>query len=220
MSGIKVVLIALCIVVSSIHAASMQATQVTKEIAKKGRSKLIRAFGPKVHSKVENMIQEFELVAPDIIDQNMAKARKEMALNPELSQKDQHKIATKYGKEATREIKVKMPSISRVKIPGLSEQTNSLKKRFDSILSGTWKVGGTISGLFAMIAGLFLLGLCLGALIQFVKIKISQGMYGSTYGPVAGVYGPGPYDPYAYDPYAYNPYAYNPYKSYNSYGVY
>jgi hypothetical protein len=202
MSGIKVVLIALCIVVSSIHAASMQATQVTKEIAKKGRSKLIRAFGPKVHSKVENMIQEFELVAPDIIDQNMAKARKEMALNPKLSQKDQHKIASKYGKEATREIKVKMPSISRVKIPGLSEQTNSLKKR-NSILSGTLKVGGTIAGLFAMIAGLFILGLCLGGLVKFLQTRISFALYNS-----ASV--PGPYDPYAY----------NPYNSYNSYGVY
>jgi hypothetical protein len=145
----------------------------------------------------------------------MAKARKEMALNPKLSQRAQHKIASKYGKEATREIKVKMPSISRVKIPGLSEQTNSLKKRAvytvavneglqqvaantapKTILDGTLSVGGTIAGVITMIAGLFILGICLGALIQFVRIKISQGIYGSTYGPVGGVYGPGPYDPY------------------------
>jgi hypothetical protein len=213
MLSIKVLLITLSIAVSSIHAASLEAIQVTKQIASKGRSKLNQVLGRKFNLKLEKMVQEFEEVAPDIIDRNMEEVRKELSAKPNLSPRAQHKMASKYGKKATIEIKSKMQSISNVKIPGFSEQTTSLTKR-NAILSFLAKASGTILGAVGIGALVFITLVALIALVQFVRLKISQAMARSTYGGVNGpaqqTYDPAPYDPLPYDPY-YPPYPYGMY---------
>jgi hypothetical protein len=92
-----------------------------------------------------------------------------------------------------------MQSISNVKIPGFSEQTTSLTKRAGDPLTLITSASTNFLGAIAIGAFVFLAVICMIALVQYVRVKISQVMmYGTTLG---GAYGPAVYGPSAYDPY-------------------
>lgn len=175
----------LCVMITCLRAASPDSIQVTQYIANKGRSNLTHTFGPKVHAKIEDMIQDFEKVAPDAIDRNMQQLQKELASNPNLSQRAQKKLASKYAKKTTKEIKAEMKSIDEEEKTGLS-----LPKR--SILGPGAELTKTIIGVMGLAATIFLSGIVLMALVGFIYVVIRNFMRRATYGG----YAPYPVTPY------------------------
>ena len=180
----------LCVMITCLRAASPDSIQVTQYIANKGRSNLTHTFGPKVHAKIEDMIQDFEKVAPDAIDRNMQQLQKELASNPNLSQRAQKKLASKYAKKTTKEIKAEMKSIDEEEKTGLS-----LPKR--SILGPGAELTKTIIGVMGLAATIFLSGIVLMALVGFIYVVIRNFMRRATYGG----YAPYPVTPYPVTPY-------------------
>jgi hypothetical protein len=194
----------LCVMITCLRAASPDSIQVTQYIANKGRSNLTHTFGPKVHAKIEDMIQDFEKVAPDAIDRNMQQLQKELASNPNLSQRAQKKLASKYAKKTTKEIKAEMKSIDEEEKTGLSlpkrsilgpETGLSLPKR--SILGPGAELTKTIIGVMGLAATIFLSGIVLMALVGFIYVVIRNFMRRATYGG----YAPYPVTPYPVTPY-------------------
>lgn len=188
MSGIKSLLIALVIMVSTLDAASPEAMRVTRVIATKARSKMPQAFGPKLNSKVEATVSDFEIVAPDIIDQNLYKLKKELASSePNLDSRAHHKLASKYAKQTTSEIKSQMKTVSR--------KNTDLSKR--QLVSGATELTKNAVVVMGLIAGALMAGIVLVALVGFLYATIRRFMFRATYGYPMGA-PPAPIPPVPY----------------------
>ena len=182
---IKALLISLSILASSLNAASTEATQLTEQIAHKARNNLTAILGTKVNSKIEPTIQNFESVAPTVIDRNAAALKDELAQTKEpLSNREQHKLARKYAKDTTKEIKAEMKANS-----SNPKKVQTLSKR--AAIGGWAFTAGTIS-VMAMGALIVISGLLLLSLIgYFISIIRRYMLYQSSFGyrPYPPTYG-------------------------------
>lgn len=176
----------LLIMVSSIHAASPESIQLTHQIANKARNNMTRILGQKVNSKIDATVKEFEYVAPDIIDRNLAELQQTVSSQEKLSPKAQHKLASKYARKTTKEIRSEMKKES-------ANQQSGLSKRDGTMLGNAADITKNVVGIMALGAAVLITGIILAALITYFISIIRRYMYRYSYGyGYPGAY-PSPY---------------------------